>query len=107
MPRSREAGRVIVPSEAMAVSPYVTEVREERCEGRSTAKALSPIFVTDDGMVTEVRERQSKKAFLPISVTESGMVTEVSEEQRKKAPLPIFVPPKMSIEVREVQSQKA
>ena len=33
-----------------------------------------PIVVTDDGMVTEVREEQSAKARTPISVTPSGTV---------------------------------
>ena len=42
-----------------------------------------PIAVTEEGMVTEVREEQKAKASSPIAVTEGGMVTEAREEQRK------------------------
>ena len=48
---------------------------------RQPKKALSPIFVTLFGMVTEVRELQLKKALSPILVTPFGMVTEVRELQ--------------------------
>jgi hypothetical protein len=44
-------------------------------------KALSPILLTEDGMVTDSREEQPEKVLSPISVTEDGIVTEVREEQ--------------------------
>ena len=53
-------------------------------------KALSPILVTELGIVTEVRLLQPQKASLPILVTELGIVTEVRLLQPWKAP-PIIV----------------
>ena len=43
-----------------------------RLEQRS--KALSPISVTDEGMVMLVRLEQPRKAQPPISVTDEGMI---------------------------------
>ena len=40
-------------------------------------KAHFPIFVTELGIVTEVRNEQLEKAYSPILVTELGIVTEV------------------------------
>ena len=40
-------------------------------------KAPTPIFVTELGIVTEVRPVQLEKAPSPILVTELGIVTEV------------------------------
>ena len=55
----------------------MTELREEPW------KALSPISVTDGGMVIEVREEHPSKAESPIVLTEDGVVkvTPVSEGQ--------------------------
>ena len=47
-------------------------------------KALSPILVTELGIVTEVRPLQFSKAPSPILVTELGIVTEVRLLQCKK-----------------------
>ena len=58
---------------------------------RQPEKALSPIFVTLFGMVTEVSALQLEKAMSPIFVTLFGMVTEVRDLQPLKAALPIFV----------------
>ena len=52
---------------------------------RQPAKALSAIFVTLFGMVTEVSALQPEKARSSIFVTLFGMVTEVSALQLKKA----------------------
>ena len=46
------------------------EVREEQL-----AKAMSPILVTELGIVTEVRLVQQLKAYPSILVTELGIVT--------------------------------
>ena len=48
----------------------VTEVRPEQPE-----KALSPILVTELGMVREVRPEQPEKAYSPILVTPSLITT--------------------------------
>ena len=53
--------------------------------------ALSPIFVTDEGIVILDREPQSKNAPLLISVTEEGIVTLSREPHPLNAILPIFV----------------
>ena len=52
------------------------EVREEQL-----AKAMSPIPVTELGIVTEVRLVQPLKAPCSIHVTELGIVTEVRRKQ--------------------------
>ena len=44
-------------------------------------KALSPMVVTDDGMVTDGREVQPEKAPPTMVVTEDGIVTDVREVQ--------------------------
>ena len=54
-------------------------------------KALSPIFVTLEGMVTLVKPLQPEKAEEPISVTLEGMVTLVKPLQPEKVEEPIFV----------------
>lgn len=48
-------------------------------------KALLPMEVTEDGILTEAREEQRSKAYAPIVVTELGMMTEESEEHPRKA----------------------
>ena len=48
-------------------------------------KALSPISVTDGGMVMLVRLEQPQKAHSPISVTDGGMEMLVRLEQPEKA----------------------
>ena len=53
-------------------------------------KALSPILVTELGIVIEVRPLHVQKAKFPILVTELGIVTEVRLLQESKAP-PIIV----------------
>jgi hypothetical protein len=57
----------------------VTEVREQ------PEKAALLISVTEEGMVTEVREEQQQNALRPIYATEDGMVTFVREVQPQKA----------------------
>ena len=47
------------------------------CKPLQPQKALSPMDVTELGMVTEVRPLQPAKARYPMDVTELGMVTEV------------------------------
>ena len=47
----------------------------------SQYSALSPILVTELGIVTEVNLVQPSKALLPIEVTELPMVTVVRPEQ--------------------------
>ena len=44
-------------------------------------KALFPIDVTDDGIVTSVSELQLEKHLFPIDVTDDGIGTFVSELQ--------------------------
>ena len=41
--------------------------------------------VTDDGIVTDVRELHPAKAALPMLVTDDGIVTDVREKQLKNA----------------------
>ena len=41
-------------------------------------KTLSPIDVTELGIVTEIKSSQPLKAPLPIDVTEFGIVTELT-----------------------------
>jgi hypothetical protein len=43
-------------------------------------KAPSPIDVTDDGMVMDVKDEQPRKAPSPIDVTDEGMISEVKAE---------------------------
>lgn len=93
-----------------ALSPIVvTElgiVREAREE--QYWKAFSPMDVTEVPIVTEVREVQSSKAIYSMVVTELGMVIEVREEHNWKACLPMDVTELgMVMEVREEQSKKA
>ena len=75
-------------------------------------KVLAPISVTEDGMVTSVREVQLKKApsptsgneFGPILITEDGMVIEAREKHPLNAPLSIhFTESGMVTFVREMQ----
>ena len=49
------------------------------------AKTLSPISVTEAGIVTEVKPVQPEKAPLPIFVTELGIVIEVKPLHLAKA----------------------
>ena len=49
------------------------------------------MFVTELGMVTEVRLLQKSKALFPMLVTELGMVTEVRSLQFSKAKSPMLV----------------
>ena len=53
-------------------------------------KALSPMLVTELGIVTEVRP-QYMKACVPMLVTELGMVTKVRPLQPEKAYSPMLV----------------
>jgi hypothetical protein len=46
---------------------------------------LSPIEVTESGIVTDSRLAQLVKAYLPIEVTESGMVIDPRPVQPSKA----------------------
>ena len=55
--------------------PDGKEVSEEH-----QVKALSPIVITESGIVKEMSEEHPEKAPCPIVVTESGIVKEVSEE---------------------------
>ena len=48
---------------------------------------------TEEGITTDVREKQSEKAFAPIEVTEEGMATDLSEEQPAKALYPMAQTP--------------
>jgi hypothetical protein len=48
------------------------------------AKAIEPIVVTPDGMVTDSKELHPAKARLPIDVSEEGRVTEVRDVQLQK-----------------------
>ena len=50
-----------------------------------SSNALSPIEVTELGMVTEVNPVQPSNAEYPIEVTELGMLTEVKPEQSENA----------------------
>ena len=52
-----------------------TEVR------RDSAKACSPMFFTELGMVISVSPEQQAKACSPMFVTELGMVTDVRPVQ--------------------------
>ena len=52
------------------------EVREEQL-----AKAMSPILVTELGIVMELNFEQPENVDCPILVTELGIVTEVRFEQ--------------------------
>jgi hypothetical protein len=73
-----------------------------------TAKAHSPIFVTDGGIVMLVRLEQSEKAHFPIFVTDGGMEMLVRLEQPEKAHSPIFVTDGgMAMLVRLEQPEKA
>ena len=60
-------------------------------------KASSPILVTELGIEIEVNDKQCAKAFSPILVTELGMVTDVNGKS-KKASSPISVT--ISVKVR-------
>ena len=72
------------------------------------AKAPSPIWVTDSGMVKLVKELQPEKALSPISVTDSGMVKLVKELQPAKAPSPTSVTDSGMVKlVKELQPAKA
>jgi hypothetical protein len=56
-------------------------------------KTLSPILVTELGIITDVRPVQPENAFSPMLLTDSGIVTEISPEQAEKAEQAIpFVP---------------
>ena len=57
----------------------VTEVKPEQ-----PSNALSPIEVTEAGIIIEVRPEQPSNAPSPIEVTESGIVTEVRPVQPVK-----------------------
>ena len=50
-----------------------------------SAKAFSPILVTEFGISTDVKLLQNWKAPSPILVTEFPMVTDVKPPQRSKA----------------------
>ena len=54
-------------------------------------KAPYPILVTEFGIVIDVNLLQFVKAQSPILVTEFGMVTDVKRLQEEKADLPILV----------------
>jgi hypothetical protein len=47
----------------------------------SGGKAFSPISVSEQGRVMEVKDLQEIKAHFPIEVSESGIVTELKAEQ--------------------------
>ena len=55
------------------------------------SKALSPILVTEFGIVTDVKPLQLSKAPYSILVTEFGMVTDVKPLHLLKASFPILV----------------
>jgi hypothetical protein len=65
----------------------VTDVREVHCW-----KALLPMLVTDDGIVTDVRELLWK-AEIPMLVTDVGMLTVLRAVQPEKALSGILVVP--------------
>jgi len=70
-----------------------TEVRPEHSQ-----KAISPILVTELGMVIEVRALHILKAISPMLVTEFGIVTEVRlGYQPLNAYSPILVTPSLII----------
>ena len=55
--------------------------------------ALSPIFVTLEGIVSDDKEEQPKNAPSPILVTPEGIVSDDKEEQPENALFPIPVTP--------------
>ena len=54
-------------------------------------KVLSPMLVTEFGIVIDVKLLQSSKAELPILVTEFGIVIDVKLLQSSKAEFPTIV----------------
>ena len=61
----------------------LSEVSPEQPEN-----ALSPMLVTDAGIVIEVRDLQPEKAVRSILVTVSGILNEVRLEQPENVPSP-------------------
>ena len=70
---------------------YVLREIKMDCKDRQAENALSPMLVTESGMVTDCKESQPKNAQSPMLVTESGMVTECKNLQKVNAQLPILV----------------
>ncbi len=75
---------------------------------RQNKKALFPIFVNLDGILSEDKDSQSQKAWFPIRVTLSGRETEESEQQSLNVRSSMTVTfSGISIEIREIQRLKA
>lgn len=66
--------------------------------------ALSPILVTELGIITDVSEEQPSNALLPMLATEFGITTDVKEKHLRNALLPMLVTELgISADVSEVQ----
>ena len=75
-----------------AISPIdVTDVGMVTLFKWLPKKALRPIDVTDDGMLTLSNLKQQEKACGPIDLTEEGITTLFSDRLLLKAPCPIDV----------------
>ena len=64
----------------------VTECKDEHHEN-----ALSPILVTELGIVTECKDKHTENALSPMLVTESGILTDCKDEQSSNALSPMLV----------------
>jgi hypothetical protein len=81
----------------------VTDVREVHCE-----KAPLPIEVTDDRIVIDVRDLQPLKAFSPMVVTDDGIVIDARDLQSEKALSPMVATDDgIMIVLRVMQLEKA
>ena len=73
-----------------------------------SAKAPSPMAVTDSGIVMFAKDSQPSKAKSPISVTDSGIVMLAKDSQPAKAPSPMAVTDSGIVMLaKDLQSKKA
>ena len=100
---------VLIIALQLSLESYVLFSLETLMEVRSQPKkALSPMLVTELGIVMEVRPVHPAKELLPMLVTELGMVMEVRLVQLQKAQLPMLVTELgMDMEVSPLQKEKA
>ena len=76
-----------------AAGPKVTlgHIMETCCRPVHSAKALIPIWLTEEGIVTKVNEVHLLKASLPIMLTDGGIVRIEIDEHSLKVLSFIFV----------------
>ena len=70
---------------------YVLREIKIDCKDLHHQNTVSPMLVTESGMVTDCKDMQPPNALSPMLVTESGMVTDCKDRQYLNAKSPMLV----------------